>query len=47
MSELKVKYITGTIGEGEENSPITFSGDTATFNTTTSSANIKDAFSPS
>ncbi len=30
MSELKVKYITGTIGEGEENSPITFSGDTAT-----------------
>ena len=30
MSELKVKYITGTIGQGEENSPITFSGDTAT-----------------
>ena len=30
MSELKVKYITGTIGEGEENSPITLSGDTAT-----------------
>ena len=28
MSELKVKYITGTIGEGEENSPITLSGDT-------------------
>ena len=35
MSELKVKYITGTIGEGEENSPITFSGDTATLGTGT------------
>ena len=43
MSELKVKYITGTLGEGEGNSPITFSGDTATLG---SSANIKDAFSP-
>ena len=29
MSELKIKYITGLEGIGEENSPITLSGDTA------------------